>query len=34
MEEVTRCCDIITLGHVFRWAVRVGFLKEVTFKPR
>lgn len=28
-EEMTKCYDVITLGHLFRW---VGFSEEVSFK--
>lgn len=31
---VTRCWDVITLGHLFRWVVRVGCSEEVIFKLR
>lgn len=32
MEEMTRYCDGIPLGRMFRWVGKVGFHKEVTFK--
>lgn len=34
MNKEIRCWDVLTLGHMFRWVVRVGFSEEVTFKLR